>query len=72
MQFHFFLLFLFFRKLLLRRLRELQERVGQYLLLEVLLQVEAARRHAVEGPNERTWSELDRHFREEAAREPLW
>ena len=28
-----------------------------------------ARRHAVEGPNERTWSELDRHFREEAARE---
>ena len=42
------------------------------LLVEVLLQVEAARRHAVEGPNERTWSELDRHFREEAAREVRW
>ena len=39
---------------------------------EVLLQVEAARRHAVEGPNERTWSDLDRHFQEEAAREVRW
>ena len=39
---------------------------------DVLMQVEAARRHAVEGPNERTWCELDQHFREEEARHPRW